>query len=281
MVMDMLPISRLNSLLLIDDLLVTILAMSSIPAVVIASQTNRHMHSLTQTKEIWLSLVTDLYHRNFIDLAPNERLADLTSNELVNLAKRVAQGPSTWNSDVCKPKILRQIILNHDYPVRPSNIFGPNRREKPASLILPRGEYLLLGRDNFECRNISKNEIIWRFEPEPQWMFHTVPALTAELIEDGHAVTIAFWISKYDVGTSFEQNIVRVIRLEFATKSITILQSKELPPTPSILAGEVRRLRINGDFVVAEKDDFGSHVLVIFKISTGSRSIVEIPATQL
>jgi hypothetical protein len=52
-------------------------------------QTCRHLHTLAFDKQVWLALMDDLEARLFLDRPPEQRLRDLTTTELINLAKRM------------------------------------------------------------------------------------------------------------------------------------------------------------------------------------------------
>lgn len=46
---------------------------------------------------VWIFLVRDLARRTFVDTLPGQNFWELSTTELINLAKRTVQGPKSWS----------------------------------------------------------------------------------------------------------------------------------------------------------------------------------------
>lgn len=145
-------------------------------------QTSRHIRDLTFYKEIWAALLSHLHTRGFIDLLPGQHLEEFDVEGLINLAKRIVQGPQSWSA--ASPAALtptRQIILT---PIGPSYLYWENEVQ-----LLPGGQYLLIQKSkNLECWSMVTRKPVWKYQG--QWMSYWVSGFAAALVNDGRAVNI-------------------------------------------------------------------------------------------
>ncbi|KAF7342577.1 hypothetical protein MSAN_02014400 [Mycena sanguinolenta] len=81
-----------------DDILLDILALCDVYTVIAVSAIDKRLHALTQTKQLWLSLIQDSTFRHVLELRPpnNLELQLHSTRELVDLIKRAVIGPPPW-----------------------------------------------------------------------------------------------------------------------------------------------------------------------------------------
>ncbi|KAJ7771106.1 hypothetical protein DFH07DRAFT_804898 [Mycena maculata] len=140
---------------LVDDVILLVLVHCDISSVLAVGQTSKQLHRLASEKYLWLSLVTDLARRGFIDRPPDDDLRDLSKDQLVGLVKKIVVGPRPLRH---KNKVLesRRITLPQGHTTDP-NAFGRTLR------LLPGGKYVLLFRRriSLECWSIADQKMIW------------------------------------------------------------------------------------------------------------------------
>ena len=148
-------------------------------------QTCRHLHSLAFTKYVWLALLQDAEARLFLDRWPESPLHQLSTAELIGLAKRMVQGPQTWSrSHSSGPLIARQKVLHPQIYVAP-DVFEWENEPK----LLSGGQYVLFNsRRTLECWSVAEDRLIWTHQS--QWEFATVLQFAAEVVDDGRAAII-------------------------------------------------------------------------------------------
>ena len=140
---------------------------------------------LAFTKHVWLTLLGDAQARFFLDRRPESPLHQLSTMELVGLAKRMVQGPETWShSHSSGPLIARQIVLH------PQIYLGPGVLEwENEPKLLSGGQYVLFNsRRTLECWSVAEDRLIWTHQSE--WQFATVLQFAAEVVDDGRAAVI-------------------------------------------------------------------------------------------
>lgn len=156
-----------------------------------ASQTNRLLHGLAFSRQVWLALLSDLHARLFIDLFPGRRLTEHTTAELINLAKRAVCGPQSWSgTHLSGPCVSRQITLNLGRVDSSNYVWGG-----PVKLLAG-GQFILFQSSTaLECRNIAENGIIWEYRCE--WnteRYMWAMPFVADVVDEGRAVNILIGI---------------------------------------------------------------------------------------
>ncbi|KAJ6531996.1 hypothetical protein B0H19DRAFT_464229 [Mycena capillaripes] len=134
-----------------------------ISSVVSAAQTSRYLHVLGFDKSVWLALLTDLKRRNFLEQGYTPVLQELSTEELINLVKRILTGPETWSlqqNGCVNPQIAKQILLH------PTVTRGrlPNQNLTDYKLVCG-GRYCLYNSNNIiECWDVAEDILLWTHE---------------------------------------------------------------------------------------------------------------------
>ncbi|KAF7359870.1 hypothetical protein MVEN_00712500 [Mycena venus] len=81
-----------------EDILLNILALCDVYHVLSVSAVNKSLRRITIAKQLWLSLIQDDAFRAVLDLPPPNlgELEGYSAEELIDLVKRLAIGPSPW-----------------------------------------------------------------------------------------------------------------------------------------------------------------------------------------
>lgn len=247
---------------LVEDILIRILCSCDIATVLAAGMANQNFRSLCTSKHVWLVLLCGLNRRGFIDLAPNQRLEDLSKDELLDLAKRTVHGPRTWaSSDPTEsPVVARQVILK---PIVDRAAGVLTWEVDPE--VLPGGRFSFFQNGwGFDCRSTMEDRVIWEYKGPCS---SHVQEYSAEMIEGGRAVTLLLGIRTYGPE---RKDFLEIVRLDLDTGLSTSLYRKDIPATS--YGSPFRRLRLLGDFAVASM--MALEWLILVQISTGSLSIL-------
>ncbi|KAF7371982.1 hypothetical protein MVEN_00056200 [Mycena venus] len=97
-----------------DDLLVQILSFSDIATVLRLSQVNRYLRTLTTVKQLWLSLLADLWMKGIAETCIEIEVGgpSLKCNELIQMAKTAVKGPP--QESFSQPKAMYEVALRSD-----------------------------------------------------------------------------------------------------------------------------------------------------------------------
>lgn len=190
--------------MLVEDVLLDILGYCGIPGVVTISQvsqistiprpallmiffqTCKHLQALAFSKQVWLTLLEDLYTRHMVDLALNEHLDEYTAPELVDLAKRTIHGPISWSYWYPSPPVVARREILH---------LGLQRSAYPPPWpheikLLPGGRYVLCQRDaTLTCWNVHEKRYVWEYKgrwDNPTWVL----SFAGELVDGDRAMMI-------------------------------------------------------------------------------------------
>ncbi|RDB16164.1 hypothetical protein Hypma_003333 [Hypsizygus marmoreus] len=264
---------------LVDDILVTILTLCDIQSVLTSSQTSRHFHSLAFSKHVWLAIVSDLHQRSFIDLPPGKSLEDHTTDDLVDLVKRMILGPRSWraqtNSNVLFPTVDHQIILES----LSSNADTLHWSLNEAQLI-PGGKCLVYQHSGtLECFSIESRNRIWSYkstwETQLSNAHYKVGRFAVETVDDGQGAILL--IGVYDDGLAANTR-VKFVRLFIAwcaglIRLSTTLLTDSVPNTGThIMSIE---FSIQGDYAFASS---GQDFALLYRLSTGTKKRIQVPA---
>ncbi|KAJ6560306.1 hypothetical protein B0H19DRAFT_1260926 [Mycena capillaripes] len=168
---------------LIDDVLLLILAECDIAGVIAISETSKAFHHLAFSKIVWFSLVSRLVQRRFIDSRPdNGYLKDLSTEQLIDLVKRLLRGPKAWaapDSRLSAPVESRRIVLHPEITIPWNN----------KAKLLPGGKYVLF--ENFEkveFWSVFEDRLVWKHVPSMDEA--SVLESAAELVGDDRVVVL-------------------------------------------------------------------------------------------
>ncbi|KAF8062437.1 hypothetical protein FPV67DRAFT_271095 [Lyophyllum atratum] len=255
---------NLRTPVLVEDILLKILCSCDIATVLTCSLANRTLHSLSTSKHVWLALLSDLYRRGFIDLFPERRLEDLSTHELLELAKRTVHGPNTWlTPDESPPVVAREIILKPNIRNGPGNLTWYNEPQ-----LLPGGQFILFQHEGaLECRSTADDRLIWEYKSS--WSRADVVRYSADMVDDGESVVILLEIRTYE---AIRKNYLEVVKLDLQTGLSTSLLTKTCPDTGH--DNPYRRLKLRGDFAIVSI--LYHPGLITLQISTSAWSILEV-----
>ncbi|KAJ7662536.1 hypothetical protein DFH06DRAFT_1324906 [Mycena polygramma] len=143
------------------DVVFSIFAHCDISTVLYTSQskTCRYLHDLAFNKSVWLALVDNLRRRSMLDQNRTPSLENLSTEEFVEVVKRLVTGPATWspeNSDSVA-EVHATITL---YPAVRTGA-GILHWENVVKL-LPNGRHLLFKNwTTLECWNVADDRLVW------------------------------------------------------------------------------------------------------------------------
>lgn len=108
----------------------------------------------------------DINCRIKFELPPGRSINTLSTQSLVDLAKRTILGPKSWSRlspSYSKPVISRELTLRLDTPLDIGEDYG--------AYVVPGGEYIILGISKLQCWKLSTNQHLWTHEPQgdPDW----------------------------------------------------------------------------------------------------------------
>ncbi|KAF8056949.1 hypothetical protein FPV67DRAFT_1529541 [Lyophyllum atratum] len=239
------PTENLRVPALVEDIMLKILCSCDVATVLTCSLASRTLYSLSTSKHVWLALLSDLHRRGFIDLFPEQRLEDLSTHELLKLAKP------------------RAIILKPDIRTGPGILTW---NDEPQ--LLPGGQYIVFQhRRDLECRSTADDRLIWQYKPS--WRSADVLRYSADMVDNGQSVVILLGIRTYETA---RKNYLEVVKLNLHTGLSTSLLTKAVPDTDH--DNPYRRLKLRGDFAIVSM--LYHPGLITLQISTSVWSILEV-----
>jgi hypothetical protein len=131
-----------------------------------------------------MALIQDLESGLFLDRPPGKPLYDLSTAELIGLAKRAVHGPHPWTpSNRAQPAVSRQIALGPLMWLESEELL----RDAEARL-LPGGRFVLVCYWSFmECWNVEENRMVWRHQGLERG---NIINFATDMVDDGQAVVI-------------------------------------------------------------------------------------------
>ncbi|RDB16906.1 hypothetical protein Hypma_002541 [Hypsizygus marmoreus] len=242
---------------LVADVLLYIFCYCDIRSILVLSQSSRHFHDIGFSKQVWLTLLSDLHRHNCIDLLPGQHLNQLLPKELVSLARRTVSGPPSW-SDPSGTVVAHQVVLR-------SSITNPihtgNRCLDRSTKLLSGGQFVLFQHQGtLECLSTDSGKHIWQYHGPVENV--TVKSFAAEVVDEGQAAIIMVGVRTSD---HHKQNFVEILRLDLRTGSAKTLIQERTPETS--YDNPFSGFKICGDFAIADvkKTDY----ILIFKLSAG------------
>ncbi|RDB30392.1 hypothetical protein Hypma_006994 [Hypsizygus marmoreus] len=223
---------------LVEDVILKVFTSCDIYSTLAASQASRYFHTLVFSKQVWSAHISDLRRRFFIDLPHGTRLDDYSTDGLVNLVKRIVDGPSSWmastdsSSNYPSPTITRQIILK------------PNIRRGPGILnwenqiqLLPGGAFVFYNNwGKLECWAVEMNNLTWSYRPNRR-----IDAFAVDVADEGRSALIII-----DLRTGTSRRLI-----------------DEHAPD---IGNSFNLLRLQGDYAIAR--GYSSQRVMLFKLST-------------
>ncbi|RDB16905.1 hypothetical protein Hypma_002540 [Hypsizygus marmoreus] len=244
--------------LLVDDVLLQIFCFCDILSILVLSQSSHHFHDLAFSKQVWLTLLSDLHRRNFIDLLPEQHLNQLTSNELVDLAKRTVSGPRSWSCPA-GPTITHQVVFTSSI----TNLEDPSNYYSNCGIrLLSGGQFVLFQHQaTLECLSINGGKHVWQYRGS--WEDYEVRSFAAEVVDEGQAVIIMVGVR---ISDQHRRNFVEILRLDLRMGSAKTLV---LEPAPNTLdESPFTGFKICGDFAIANVQV--ADYILMFRLSTGT-----------
>ncbi|RDB28087.1 hypothetical protein Hypma_001472 [Hypsizygus marmoreus] len=244
--------------ILVDDVLLRILSFSDIRSVILASQTNRHLHHLAFSRQVWLALLSDLHARNFVDLMPGQRLHELSTTELVDLVKHMVLGPQSWSASYSSGATLaRQFRVKADIL----------HLQEHTVKLLSGGQFCLFsGPSTLGCFDLAQSKVIWSYRgswTDELW----ATDLDVQVIEGGRAAVILLGVH---VLKEHPENFIELLRLDLVSGATTRLLLQQAPDfVVNISCGN-----ICDDFAVVGLDNSKFNIMVL-RISTGSSAVLQ------
>ncbi|KAF7294586.1 hypothetical protein MIND_00995100 [Mycena indigotica] len=137
------------------EVIVEILLCCDVFGVINIGETCKHLHEISCSKSVWISLIIDLKLRGVIDGRLVPQPTQLSLSELVGLAQRVLHGPKSWRplpgAIELTPEVLRYVSL------------GPCTARPAYCRLLPDGRHFLLNNDGtLECWEVERNQRVWQ-----------------------------------------------------------------------------------------------------------------------
>ncbi|RDB28697.1 hypothetical protein Hypma_014903 [Hypsizygus marmoreus] len=261
--------SSARDLVLVDDVLLRILSLSDIPSVVLVGQTSRHFHNLAFSKQVWLALLSDLHARNFVDLIPGQRLHDLSTNELVDLAKRIVLGPRSWSSSHPSGSTLaQQIAVKANVYGGPGSLYWEN-----CAHLLSGGQFcLFLKSKSLECWDLAQSKVVWIYQGN--WPESWVTRFAIEVVEGGQKVIIL--VAVRVLAQPERENFVEVLNLDLSTGTSKTILSWRGPDSEN--DNSFSYCKICGDFGLLGFIDLDlPSQVILLQISTESCVILDMP----
>ncbi|KAJ7246513.1 hypothetical protein C8J57DRAFT_1675342 [Mycena rebaudengoi] len=143
-----------------EDVLIYLLGLCDISSVVSISETNRYFHLLSIQAPVWVALVENLNINLLRDPPPDENLKNISTAELIRLAKCAARGPETWVSTYSQPTISREIRI-------PCELFGLTNYYTGRAQLLPGGEFVVITRlATVQCWHVATGRMIGAYDAQ-------------------------------------------------------------------------------------------------------------------
>ncbi|KAJ7208238.1 hypothetical protein GGX14DRAFT_633797 [Mycena pura] len=171
------------------ELLLIVLCFCDVSSVVSASQTNKMVHDLASSRIVWISLVSDLQPRGFVDRLSAADVRVMPTSDLVALVRRLVVGPAAWSptqSSAEHPSHSASHVV-----LRPAITPG-HRFSQHDVAVLPPGEHVLLNNTRgLECWRVSDGVRVWRYKSESE----RVTAFAADVQDGGKSANLVICIS--------------------------------------------------------------------------------------
>ncbi|KAJ7463287.1 hypothetical protein FB451DRAFT_1266059 [Mycena latifolia] len=210
---------------LAPDVILAIFASCDISSVISVGKTCRYLHKLAFQKSVWVALIGDLQRRSILD-SNTPDLRDLSTEELINLVKRLLTGPETWTPSRSHftPEASKRIIL---HPTIPRGQGIPSFR-KEAKLVCG-GRYVLFSNWRaLECWSVAKDQLVWKHMSALE--FSSVLAFTADDSQGGDSLIVMICQRTCPRGGP-RMNYIEIVDLDLRTGIHDVLLVTRAPET--------------------------------------------------
>ncbi|KAJ6464457.1 hypothetical protein C8R45DRAFT_1080069 [Mycena sanguinolenta] len=212
---------------LAPEVIFCIFACCDISSVVSAGQTCQYLHNLAFDRSVWQNLLGDLQRRSILHRT-GAPLDTLSTDEMIELVRRLMTGPKTWNPQEPECDSFTEVsktITLHPGSEAVTHAFPPSELSYNAKL-LPSGRYVLFANQGtLECWNVAHDRLVWR---------HT-SAINAAMVADFAAeeTDIESAILMICVYTHLSNedrlNYVEIVSLDFRAGIVTPLLAARAP----------------------------------------------------
>ncbi|KAJ6551439.1 hypothetical protein B0H19DRAFT_1073141 [Mycena capillaripes] len=224
---------------LVEDVVLLILGECDIAGVIAVSETSKLLHHLAFERNVWFSLVSKLVQRRFIDSQPdNGYLKDLSTEQLIDLVKKLLHGPKAWADIHPAPVESRRIVLHPKITTGPGILFWETRNK---AKLLPGGKYVLfLNRERLELWSVFEYRLVWKHTPNMDQA--SVLEFEAELVEDDRAVILTCQRTRADPRKHFVE--ISILDLKSGVSTLKLVSrapdsEADNPYTGCTLCGDV------------------------------------------
>jgi hypothetical protein len=185
-------------------------------------QVSKRFYNVFTSHAVWIVLLRELKARNFIDLTPGLTLERLSQPQMVDLVKRLVQGPRCFHEHLL-PSLSSQSILSplkslpligsffgdsgpskpiatHSLTITPRRVH--NRPHYYGTLLLPGGEFILLNNregGRFECWSVPENKCLWKYKSPRKDVY--VASFSADMHDSGTKCNIILGLVTVDPDT--------------------------------------------------------------------------------
>ncbi|KAJ6616039.1 hypothetical protein B0H10DRAFT_2038547 [Mycena sp. CBHHK59/15] len=286
---------------LVEDIILRVLEQCEVHDLARMSQTCKYHHHLVfKERSIWVSVVSDLCRRGFIDELSVENLRDLSTEEFIMLVKKSATGPITWSppeiqwdtpptlgqrlrsiipssirgltgnryhsrtmsiTDTFSPEILKRIVLHPTIPTGPGILTWENEAK-----LLRGGRYVLFNNwRHLECWRCQDDTLLWKHIGGIPYA--SDGEFAAEVVKNGKSATIVVCQRTYEPQGP-RKNFVTVIQLDLQTGISEELYVAPCPPTS--FDNSLHAVRVCGDIATVAIDRLAKDQYIILNWRTKS-----------
>ncbi|KAJ7669824.1 hypothetical protein DFH06DRAFT_156997 [Mycena polygramma] len=142
------------------DVVFSIFARCDIYTVVSVGQTCQYLHGLAFDKSVWLGLVDNLRRRSILDRHCTSSIESLSTDQLIQIVKRLVNGPETWSpqSSGSMAEVQAKITLHPSIQTGLDRAYGGN-----VTKLLPSGRYVLFNTSlTLGCWNVAEDRLVWK-----------------------------------------------------------------------------------------------------------------------
>ncbi|KAJ6476683.1 hypothetical protein C8R47DRAFT_1141169 [Mycena vitilis] len=206
------------------DVVFSIFARCDIHTVVSVGQTCRYLHGLAFDKSVWLGLVDNLRRRSILDQNCTPSTGSLSTNQLIQIVKRLVNGPKTWNphSLGSMAEVKTKITLHPFLQTGLHRAYGGN-----ATKLLPSGRYVLFNTYfTMGCWHVAEDRLVWK---------HTSAIDSARVLEfaagreEGDSLVIMICLRTYTAAYDDRKNYVEIVDVDLRSGNHSILLAARAP----------------------------------------------------
>ncbi|KAJ6571165.1 hypothetical protein B0H19DRAFT_1255155 [Mycena capillaripes] len=230
------------------EVLSSILACCDIASVVSAGQTCKYLHDIAFHKSLWVVLLENLRRRSILDETSTPDLKELSTDELIQLVKRLLNGPATWNYQNADsgPEVSRQITLH-------PSLTGRRPAYKNCVELLPSGRYVLFtNQETLHCWSVADDRLIWKYTSADPYA--RVLDFAAEESKGGNSLILMICLHTNPSGVGRERkNFVEIVTVDLRNETQNVLLTALSPDSGNRFQGPVIRGALAAVLIVARR----------------------------